>query len=50
MSETRGNGDWGPWLDGYFDLYRQALATAGIQDKLVAFHDLAVAVGSARAS
>ena len=48
MNDMAGTGasgrNWGPWLDGYFDLYRQALATDGIQDKLVAFHDLAVQV------
>jgi D-sedoheptulose 7-phosphate isomerase len=51
MSETAGTvaadaprKDWGPWLDGYFDLYRKALATDGIPKKLVAFHDLAVQV------
>jgi D-sedoheptulose 7-phosphate isomerase len=36
--------DWNNWFTKYFDLYRTALDTDGINDKLVAFHDLAVQV------
>lgn len=32
---------WDGWLNEYHDRYRAALATDGIHDKLVAFHDLA---------
>ncbi|MDB5369529.1 MAG: hypothetical protein JWP20_1087 [Roseomonas sp.] len=37
-------GAWKNWLDNYFDLYRSALATENIHEKLVSFHDLAVQV------
>ncbi|WP_237182486.1 D-sedoheptulose-7-phosphate isomerase [Roseomonas marmotae] len=36
--------EWNSWLGQYFDLYRSALATENINEKLVAFHDLCLQV------
>ncbi len=40
---------WQDWLSGYFDRYKAALSTDGIEERLVAFHDLALSVRARRA-
>jgi D-sedoheptulose 7-phosphate isomerase len=40
---------WNAWLEDYFARYGRALAEDGVSDKLVAFHDLAVATRDAGA-
>lgn len=38
---------WTAWIEDYFARYARALAEDGVSDKLVAFHDLAVATREA---
>lgn len=40
---------WKSWFEDYFDRYARALSEGGVNDKLVAFHDLAVTTRAAGA-
>jgi D-sedoheptulose 7-phosphate isomerase len=40
---------WKAWFEDYFDRYARALSEGGVSDRLVAFHDLAVATRDAGA-